>query len=117
MAEVAEQVAQRMRAAADALEAAAGAVPDCDCEHLDADKMSAVVGDLMRAQAAASVVHNCLRTLERRHCGAPVGLATLETQPLDGLPTPPAVPPKQAEESIAKLADEAGSELTGGQCC
>lgn len=117
MAEVADQVAQQMRAAAEALEAAASAIPNCDCAHLDADRMTAVVGDLVRAKAAADAVHMCLRSLEHKSCGDPVGLATLETQPLDGLPTAPAVPPKTAEESIAKLADEAASEVTGGQCC
>lgn len=61
MAEVAQEVAVHMHAAAAELEAAASAIPNCDCEHLDADRMSAVVGDLMRAQAAAAAVHTCLR--------------------------------------------------------
>ncbi len=61
MAEVAQEVARRMHTAADELEAAASAIPNCDCEHLDADRMTAVVGDLMRAQAAAGAVHACLR--------------------------------------------------------
>ncbi len=50
-----------MHTAADELEAAASAIPNCDCKDLDADEMSTVVGDLMRARAAADTVHACLR--------------------------------------------------------
>lgn len=78
MAEVADQVAQQMRAAAEALEAAASAIPNCDCAHLDADRMTAVVGDLVRAKAAADAVHMCLR-----RCGR---AATLLPLPAVSLP-------------------------------
>ncbi|PSC71159.1 TYRO tyrosine kinase-binding precursor [Micractinium conductrix] len=117
MSEVADEVLASVRHAADALQAAADRVPDCDCAHLDPGRMAAVVSDLMRAKLAAATVHRSLKGLEHRHGGRAEGLATLETQPLDGLPTEPVVPLKQAEQSIAKLADMAGSEMTGGQCC
>ncbi|KAL4429339.1 hypothetical protein ABPG77_005113 [Micractinium sp. CCAP 211/92] len=117
MAEVAQEVARRMHTAADELEAAASAIPNCDCKDLNADEMSTVVGDLMRARAAADTVHACLRSLQCKHGGARVGRATLETQPLDGLPSSLKTPSKQAAESIAQLVGDAANELTGGQCC
>lgn len=94
------QVAEHVRRAAEELSAAAEEIPGCDCAVLDSERMAKVVGDLARAELAAQAVHSGLRGLERKHDGTAVGLATLATQPLDGIVNSPVR--AQAAEAISR---------------
>ena len=84
MSQIAIEVAEALQSAAELLCKAASLIPTCDCETLDQQQLSKVVGQLMTAEASAREIHACLRTLQLKHEGKPSGLASLEVGAVAG---------------------------------
>ncbi|PRW59957.1 Transcriptional family [Chlorella sorokiniana] len=117
MSNLPEEIAAHVARAAEELAAAAGKIPACDCEHMDPERMSKVVADVGSAERAAAEVHRAFRQLEKQHGGGALGLATLETQSLEGCTDCVAPVTDKVDLSINQLAEQASAEATGGQCC